>query len=74
MAFEKTPRGTYGTSMNALVLTTVGAKTGQRRAVLLGSFPDGDGAWRRITAAQPRYAGYEKKIDRQIPVVRLKAM
>jgi deazaflavin-dependent oxidoreductase (nitroreductase family) len=157
MAFEKTPRGTYGTSMpsfvtpvmkfmnnqmikrfrrsaasgrkaagmDALVLTTVGAKTGQRRATLLGSFPDGDGAWlivasaggavanpawyhnlaahpdqaqievggktanvtatqltgaerdaawQRITAAQPRYAGYEKKTDRQIPVIRLTAV
>lgn len=157
MAFEKTPRGTYGTSMpsffapvmkfmnnqmikrfrrsgasghkvagvDTLLLTTVGAKTGQRRAALLGSFPDGDGAWlivasaagavanpawyhnlaahpdqaqievggkttsvtatqltgaerdtawQRITAAQPRYAGYEKKTDRLIPVIRLKAV
>lgn len=31
--------------MNVLVLTTVGAKTGQRRETLLGSFPDGDEAW-----------------------------
>jgi deazaflavin-dependent oxidoreductase (nitroreductase family) len=31
--------------MNVLVLTTVGAKTGQRRQTLLGSFPDGDDAW-----------------------------
>ena len=156
MAFEKTPRGTHGTSMpsfvapamkfvnnqmirrfrrsaasggkaagtGSLVLTTVGAKTGQRRETLLGSFPDGDGAWlvvasaggaaanpswyhnlaahpdqaqievggktvkvaatqlngperdaawQRITAAQPRYAGYEKKTDRLIPVIRLTA-
>ena len=156
MAFEKTPRGTYGTSMpsftvpvmkfmnnqmirrarrsgasggktmgmDTLVLTTVGAKTGQKRQTLLGSFPDGDGAWmvvasaggalanpawyhnlaahpdeaqievggrtvnvtaaqllgperdaawQRITAAQPRYLGYEKKTDRVIPVIRLRA-
>jgi deazaflavin-dependent oxidoreductase (nitroreductase family) len=33
-----------------------------------------DAAWQRITAAQPRYAGYEKKTDRQIPVIRLKAV
>ena len=154
MAFEKTPRGTRGTSMpsftvpvmkfvnnqmikrfrrsgasggkamglDALVLTTVGAKTGQKRQTLLGWFPDGDSAWlvvasaggaaanpawyynlaahpdqaqvevggktvnvtatqltgperdaawQRITAAQPRYAGYEKKTDRLIPVIRL---
>jgi F420H(2)-dependent quinone reductase len=30
-------------------------------------------AWQRITAAQPRYAGYETKTDRQIPVIRLTA-
>jgi len=30
---------------NTLVLTTTGAKTGQPRETLLGSFPDGDNAW-----------------------------
>lgn len=110
--------------LDGLVLTTVGAKTGQKRQTLLGSFPDGDNAWlvvasaggaaanpawyhnlaahpdqaqvevggktvnvtaiqlagqerdaawRRITDAQPRYAGYEKKTDRLIPVIRLTA-
>jgi deazaflavin-dependent oxidoreductase (nitroreductase family) len=108
--------------LDGLVLTTVGAKTGQKRQTLLGWFPDGDSAWlvvasaggaatnpawyhnlaahpdqaqvevggktvnvtaaqlsgperdaawQRITAAQPRYAGYEKKTDRLIPVIRL---
>jgi deazaflavin-dependent oxidoreductase (nitroreductase family) len=28
-------------------------------------------AWQRITASQPRYAGYEQKTDRPIPVIRL---
>lgn len=28
-------------------------------------------AWRRITAEQPIYAGYEQKTDRTIPVVRI---
>ena len=28
-------------------------------------------AWQRITQAQPRYAGYERKTDRAIPVIRL---
>lgn len=110
--------------MDCLVLTTVGAKTGQKRQSLLGSFPDGDNAWlvvasaggtmanpawyhnlaahpeqahveaggksfnvtatqltgqeraaawQRITTAQPRYAGYEKKTDRVIPIIRLTA-
>lgn len=31
--------------MNVLVLTTTGAKTGQRRETLLGYVPDGDSAW-----------------------------
>src|SRR4051794_33588206 len=30
-----------------------------------------DEAWRQIVAAAPRFAGYEKKTDRQIPVIRL---
>jgi deazaflavin-dependent oxidoreductase (nitroreductase family) len=37
--------------MNVLVLTTVGAKTGQRRQTLLGSFPDGDDAWLVVASA-----------------------
>ena len=28
-------------------------------------------AWERITQVQPRYAGYEQKTDRAIPVIRL---
>ena len=110
--------------MNGLVLTTVGAKTGQKRQTLLGTLPDGEGAWlivasaggqvnnpawyhnlaahpdqaqvevggktvnvtatqlagqerdaawQRITATQPRYAGYVKKTDRVLPVIRLTA-
>lgn len=32
---------------------------------------DRDEAWRRITAAQPRYAKYQSKSDREYPVIRL---
>lgn len=32
---------------------------------------DREQAWQRITAAQPRYARYQSKSDRQYPVVRL---
>lgn len=32
---------------------------------------DRDQAWRRITAAQPRYEKYQRKSDREYPVVRL---
>jgi deazaflavin-dependent oxidoreductase (nitroreductase family) len=73
MAFEKTPRGSYGqkvppyagsllkmlnplmrwqvrrggrsAGMSLVELTTTGAKSGQRRPVILGALPDGDGAW-----------------------------
>jgi deazaflavin-dependent oxidoreductase (nitroreductase family) len=117
--------GGKAAGMDGLVLTTVGAKSGQRRQTLLGTFPDGEGAWlivasaggatknpawyhnlaahpeqaqievggktvnvtatqlagqerdvawQRITAAQPRYAGYVKKTDRVLPVIRLTAV
>lgn len=116
--------GKRAMGMDMLVLTTIGARSGQQRETLLGSFPDGDGAWlvvasaagsasnpawyhniaahpddvevevggrktkvaatqlsgadrdeawRKITAAQPRYAGYATKTDRAIPVIRLAA-
>lgn len=124
MMIRRARRSTSGRSMgmNTLVLTTTGAKSGQRRETLLGWFPDGedawliaasfggsaknpawyhniaahpdqveievggrkvkvtpvqlsgaerDAAWQRITKAQPRYAGYETKTDREIPVIRL---
>ncbi len=108
----------------ALLLTTRGARSGQRRTVPLGGFADGPNAWlvvasagggarhpawfinmakhpgeiwvevgprklhvageslrgaareealRRIAAIAPRYAGYQKKTDREIPIVRLVA-
>jgi deazaflavin-dependent oxidoreductase (nitroreductase family) len=108
--------------MDLLYLTTVGAKSGQKREVAVARFPDGEDswlvvasaagsahhpawyhniaahpdqvwiefggrqmrvtptqlegdaraqAWQRITQMQPRYASYEKKTDRAIPVIRL---
>ncbi len=108
--------------MDLLYLTTVGAKTGQKRQSTVARFPDGEDAWlvvasasgsahhpawyhniaahpdqvwiefggrhmrvnatqldgdarahawQRITQIQPRYAGYEQKTDRAIPVIRL---
>jgi deazaflavin-dependent oxidoreductase (nitroreductase family) len=116
--------GTGRGGMDMLILTTIGAKSGKRRETLLGSFPDGDGAWlitasaaggvanpawyhnlaahpgqaeietgskkvkvtatqlaggereaawQRITREQPGYAGYAKKTDREIPVIRLES-
>jgi deazaflavin-dependent oxidoreductase (nitroreductase family) len=35
--------------------------------------PSRDAAWQRIVASQPRFAGYERKTDRVLPVVRLSA-
>ena len=108
--------------MDLLYLTTVGAKSGQKRQSTVTRFADGDGAWlvvasaggaahhpawyhniathpdqvwiefggqqlqmtasqlegeahaqawQRITESQPRYAGYQQKTDRAIPIVRL---
>ena len=104
------------------VLTTIGARTGQERAQVLGAFPDGPDAWliiaskggapthphwfvniarnpdkvwlqvanrkmrvhvdslqgkaredayARVSAVAKNYAGYPKKTDREIPVLRL---
>ena len=111
----------FGT-MPALVLTTVGRKTGAQRRTPLAYIPDADGAWliiaayagaatnpawyhnlaaqpdrvsieldgvthevtatelhgseresawRKITSANKRFAKYQEKTDRQIPVIRL---
>ncbi len=72
--------------MNVLALTTVGRKSGAERTTPVAWFPgtDGswlivasaggaarDGAWRQITAASPRFAKYQEKTDRQLPVIRL---
>jgi deazaflavin-dependent oxidoreductase (nitroreductase family) len=108
--------------VNALVLTTVGRKSGMERSNPVGWFPSDDAswlivasangavdnpswyyniaahpdqvtieldgrkipvtaeqldgpqreeAWRKITAAAPRFAKYEHKTDRAIPVIRL---
>jgi len=108
--------------MDLLYLTTVGAKTGQKRQSTVARFPDGEDAWlvvasaggsahhpawyhniaahpdqvwiefggrqrrvtatqlggdaraqawQRITQAQPRFASYLEKTDREIPVIRL---
>jgi deazaflavin-dependent oxidoreductase (nitroreductase family) len=110
--------------MDALVLTTVGRKSGTERSSPVGWFPGKDGswlivasaagapknpawyyniaahpdrvqiemtgrkvavtaeqlhgadrdeAWRQITAASPRFAGYAGKTDRELPVIRLVA-
>ena len=110
------------TGFNALILTTIGAKTGAERSNPVGWFPGPEGswlivasaggaarnpawyhniaahpgqvkielngrmipvsaeqlhgaerdeAWRQITAAVPRFAGYERKTDRELPVIRL---
>ncbi len=107
---------------NALVLTTVGRKTGAERTNPVGWFPGRDGswlivasaggaarnpawyyniaahpdqvqievegrkaavvaeqlhgaeraeAWQQITAAAPRFAQYQQKTDRELPVIRL---
>jgi deazaflavin-dependent oxidoreductase (nitroreductase family) len=33
--------------------------------------PRREAAWQRITSEQPRYAGYQQKTDRVLPVIRL---
>jgi deazaflavin-dependent oxidoreductase (nitroreductase family) len=108
--------------VNALILTTVGAKSGAKRTNPVGWFPgqddsylivasangatrnpgwyhniaahpdkvrievtghaipvtaeqlhgaERDQAWQQITASAPRFAEYQQKTDRQLPVIRL---
>ncbi|MGW1028297.1 nitroreductase family deazaflavin-dependent oxidoreductase [Streptomyces sp. NPDC002577] len=108
--------------MDALVLTTIGRKSGEPRTTPVGWFPDRDGswlivasaagaaknpawyynlaahpdkvqveigsrkvdvlaeqlhgeereeAWRQITTAAPRFAQYQVKTDRELPIIRL---
>src|SRR5712692_1546176 len=70
-----------------ILLTTLGARSGIERTHVLGGFevgnrklkvvPDSlkgserESAYARVVAVAPRYAGYLKKTDREIPVVRL---
>jgi deazaflavin-dependent oxidoreductase (nitroreductase family) len=114
--------GKMGSGFDALVLTTVGAKSGAERSNPVGWFPGRDGsglivasaagtarnpawyhnmaahpdrvkiersgrtipvtaeqlhgaerdeAWQQIIAATPRFAAYQRKTDRQLPVIRL---
>ena len=111
-----------GLGFDALVLTTIGRKTGVERTTPVGRFPGKDGswlimasaagaprnpawyynlaanpdkvqiemagrkiavtveqlhgaereeAWRQTTTAVPRFANYQQKTDRELPVIRL---
>jgi F420H(2)-dependent quinone reductase len=70
MAARRIRRTGKMTGFNALVLTTVGRKSGLRRTTPVGWFPGPDGSW-LITAAVPRFADYQRKTDRELPVIRL---
>ena len=112
-----------GLGFNALVLTTIGRKSGMERTTPVGWFPGPDGswlivasaagamknpswyyniaahpdqvrietagravavtgeqlhgterdeAWKQIVAASPRFAKYQEKTDRQLPIIRLR--
>jgi deazaflavin-dependent oxidoreductase (nitroreductase family) len=111
-----------GMGFNALILTTVGARSGAQRSNPVGWFPgdddtwlivasaagaarnpawyhniaahpdqvkielngrtipvtaeqlhgaDRDQAWQRITTAVPRFAAYQRKTDRELPIIHL---
>lgn len=117
-------RGAAFGGFDALVLTTVGRKTGQPRSTPVGWFPGPDGtwlivasaagapgnpawyynlaahpdqvrielagktydvtadqlhgaereqAWKEIVARSPRFAEYQEKTDRELPVIRLRS-
>jgi deazaflavin-dependent oxidoreductase (nitroreductase family) len=52
-------------------------ETGGRKLAVTPEVLDGaerDAAWRQITTAAPRFAGYERKTERALPVIRLTQM
>jgi deazaflavin-dependent oxidoreductase (nitroreductase family) len=122
LMMKRIRKGRRVMGFNALVLTTVGRKSGTTRQTPVGWFPGSDGsflivasaagaarnpawyynlaahpdkveievdgreiaviaeelhgternqAWRQITAAAPRFAQYQRKTDRELPVIRL---
>jgi deazaflavin-dependent oxidoreductase (nitroreductase family) len=122
MARRLSRKGGRMMGMNALVLTTIGAKSGAERVNPVGWFPGKEGswlivasaggaagnpgwyyniaahpdkvqvevdgrkipvsaeqlhgeergeAWQQITTSAPRFAGYQQKTDRELPVIRL---
>ena len=122
MAWRIRRSGGKMSGLDALILTTVGRKTGQQRTNPVGWFPGQDGswlivasaagaagnpawyyniaarpdqvqievggrtvpvtaeqlhgaeraeAWQQITATAPRFAQYQQKTDREMPVIRL---
>ncbi|HEY6791191.1 MAG TPA: nitroreductase/quinone reductase family protein [Trebonia sp.] len=44
-------RGTHVAGLHLVVLTTTGAKSGQRRQTVLGALPDGERAWLIVASA-----------------------
>jgi deazaflavin-dependent oxidoreductase (nitroreductase family) len=121
-AVSRIRRSGKAMGFDALVLTTIGRKTGVERTTPVGRFPGKDGswlivasanggprnpawyynlaahpdkvqiemagskiavtaqqlhgaeheeAWRQITTAVPRFAKYQQKTDRELPVIRL---
>ncbi|WP_214105438.1 nitroreductase/quinone reductase family protein [Acrocarpospora catenulata] len=122
MMARRIRRGGTFMGFNALILTTVGRKSGAERTTPVGWFPGPDGtylivasaagaaanpawyynlaahpdrvrievegrtiavtpdqlhgterdqAWHRITTAAPRFAQYQQKTDRELPIIRL---
>ena len=73
--FRRKGRGTM-MGFNVLVLTTVGRRSGAARATPVGWFPGSGESWlivasANITAAAPRFAKYQHKTDRELPIIRL---
>jgi F420H(2)-dependent quinone reductase len=55
-------------------MTTGAAMTTDRGTRVIAEQLEGERrkeAWQRIIASQPRYAGYQRKTDRVLPILRL---
>ena len=63
-----------GTTTSPRIQTRFWIEFGGRQLRVTPAQLDADAraqAWQRITQLQPRYAGYEQKTDRAIPVIQL---
>ncbi|WP_433362412.1 nitroreductase family deazaflavin-dependent oxidoreductase [Actinoplanes sp. CA-142083] len=64
------PAWYYNLAANPEVTIEVGGRKVAVSATQLAG-AERDEAWRRISDAAPRFAGYQRKTDRELPVIRL---
>ena len=70
-ALDDAGRGPDAAQDNGRGITAVSGRLGFRVTAEQLEGPPREAAWQRIASEQPRYAGYQQKTDRVLPVIRL---